>query len=139
MLNSVVNSTVVPLILRLSLAAIFIFHGSQKVSPDNGWGATWAKGMEDTPNSAMQMAVAWGELLGGIALAVGLLTRLAALGIGLIMAGAILTVTGKNGFDALHHGYEYNFLILAVCLALILLGGGTLAVDRVFRFRRRKQ
>jgi putative oxidoreductase len=76
-------------------------------------------------------------LIGGIALALGLLTRLAALGIALIMAGAIYTTTGKNGFDAIQHGYEYNLLIIAACLSLILIGGGMLAVDRVFRIRRR--
>jgi putative oxidoreductase len=140
MLDVVAKNTIVPLILRLGLAAIFIFHGSQKVNPDNDWGATWANNMKlpDPPNKPAQLAVAWGELIGGIALAAGFMTRLAALGIGLIQAGAIYTTTGKNGFDVVQHGYEYNFLIIVVCVSLILMGGGTLAVDRVFRLRRRR-
>ena len=139
MFDAVAKNTIVPLILRLGLAAVFIFHGSGKVHPDNGWGATWANKMPEPPTKPEQIAVAWGELIGGIALAAGFLTRLAALGIALIMAGAIYTTTGKNGFDSLQHGYEYNFLIIVICIALILMGGGTLAVDRVFRLRRRRQ
>jgi putative oxidoreductase len=139
MIDTVSKNTVVPLILRLGLAAIFIFHGSQKVHPDSDWGATWAKQMPDPPNAPAQLAVAWGELIGGMALAVGLLTRLAALGIALIMAGAIYTTTGPKGFNSLDGGYEYNFLIIIVCISLILIGGGTLAVDRIFRMRRRRE
>ena len=52
------------------------------------------------------------------------------------MVGAIATVHWPN-FGLQEHGYEYNLLILVVCLALILVGGGNLAVDRVFRLRRR--
>jgi putative oxidoreductase len=129
---------VVPLILRLCLAAIFIFHGYQKVAtPGNDAGAAWMKG-EDAPPKAVQLAVAYGEFAGGIAMAIGFLTRLAALGIIAIMAGAIYTVTGGNGFDNLSHGYEYNMAIIAMALSLFFLGGGLVAVDRLLRFRRRK-
>jgi uncharacterized membrane protein YphA (DoxX/SURF4 family) len=54
------------------------------------------------------------------------------------MAGAIAQVHWQHGFDNRAGGFEYNFLILVVCLALILVGGGNLAVDRVFRLRRRQ-
>ena len=83
----------------------------------------------------LQMAVAWGELVGGIALGLGLLTRLAALGIAAIMAGAIVTVHGEHGF-ALPMGFEYNFAILVLCAAVIIGGPGKLAMDSVF-FRKR--
>ena len=53
------------------------------------------------------------------------------------MAGAIATVHGPNGFS-LPKGYEYNFAIIALCVALILIGPGTLAVDRFFHIRRKK-
>src|SRR5260370_30073983 len=137
MIDAVVKNTIVPLVLRFGLATIFIFHGSHKVNAENDWGATWADKMPDPPNKPAQLEVAWGELIGGIALAAGFLTRLAALGIGFIMAGAIYTTTGKFGFDAFQHGYEYNFLIIVICISLILMGGGTLALDRAFRRRSR--
>src|SRR5712671_5512222 len=67
-----------PLLLRGALAAIFIFHGLNLVGgPDNDWGTHWApESMSQPP--PVQAAVAWGELLGGVALAFGFLTRLAA-------------------------------------------------------------
>jgi putative oxidoreductase len=78
--------------------------------------------------------VAWGELAGGIALALGLLTRLAALGIAGIMAGTIYWLTGAQGFKS---GWDYNFAVIVMCLALMISGGGTLAVDQLIRIKRR--
>jgi putative oxidoreductase len=153
MTDLIVKNTVVPLILRLAVAAVFIFHGSQMVQQENQWGAAWHKPpppeqaeKSGPPNEAMdllrypagQMAVAWGEFIGGIALGVGFLTRLAALGIIVIMGGAIYAVHLPNGFDLTKGGFEYNVVLIAVCLCLMLTGGGMLAVDRIFRLRRRK-
>src|SRR5262249_24082510 len=93
-----VRNTLAPLLLRLALAAIFIFHGLNLVGGEgHEWGGAWMnksaaeKGIEPPP-APVQMAVAWGQLIGGIALALGFLTRLAALGIIAIMAGAIALV-----------------------------------------------
>jgi putative oxidoreductase len=125
-----------PLLLRGALAAIFIFHGLNLVGgPDNNWGTHWEKESMDQP-PAVQAAVAWGELLGGVALAFGFLTRLAAAGIIAIMVGAIATVHWEKGFDITKGGFEYNFAIIVMCLCLVLGGAGPIAVDRVFRFRR---
>ncbi len=184
LLDQRVHYTVAPLVLRLALAAIFIFHGSQKVfGPRAGLGAAWAteewgpqrlipaglltridqiqdSGLNEevknrfkselassyvreappVPDSlnwyAAQYAVAWGELLGGIALLFGFLTRLAALGLIVIQVGAIWTVTAAKGFSfAGGGGYEFNLALLAMCLALVVMGGGTWAVDRFFRRR----
>jgi uncharacterized membrane protein YphA (DoxX/SURF4 family) len=158
MFDAVAKNTLVPLILRFALAVIFIYHGLGKVNQATDWGAAWMKPppvqaegpkpaseeakpkpeVPPVPPAPIQMAVAWGELVGGIALAVGFLTRLAALGLAVIMAGAIYTVHWPHGFSLQNHGYEYNFAILALCVPLMLIGGGPLAVDRVFRLRRRK-
>jgi putative oxidoreductase len=91
------------------------------------------------PAAAVQLAVAWGQLLGGIAMALGFLTRLAALGLIAVMGGAIALVHLPNGFDVTKGGYEYNALIIVVCVVLVLQGGGHVAVDRFFRLRRRSQ
>ncbi|HZY84177.1 MAG TPA: DoxX family protein [Gemmataceae bacterium] len=180
LLDRRLHYTLAPLVLRLALAAIFIYHGNQKVFGINtDLGANWAAeqwarqgaiprdfeerirqapkasqeaktevlaGVADVyarqapaPPSALttwhwtQYAVAWGELLGGIALLVGLLTRVAALGLIVIQAGAIWTVTGTQGFSLAQGGYEYNVALLAMCVALVVMGGGTWAVDRFFR------
>jgi putative oxidoreductase len=74
--------------------------------------------------------------LGGVALALGFLTRLAAAGIIAIMLGAIATVHWPNGFDIRHGGFEYNFAIIVMSVCLVL--AGPTAVDRVFRFKRKE-
>jgi putative oxidoreductase len=144
MFEAFVKNSLTALLLRLALAAVFIYHGFNLVGAEgNQLGAAWMnkaaaeKGIEAAP-AALQLAVAWGELIGGLALAVGFLTRPAALGIIAIMAGAIATVHGPNGFDSTKGGYEYNMLIIVNCLVLVLTGGGNVAVDRFFRLRRRQ-
>jgi uncharacterized membrane protein YphA (DoxX/SURF4 family) len=88
--------------------------------------------------SAAQLAVAWGELLGGVALLLGLLTRLATLGIIIIQVGAILTVTRYRGFVSLQDvGAEYNVALVAMCLALLVTGAGALSVDHRLKARRK--
>ena len=84
-----------------------------------------------------QVLVGWGELLGGIAMLIGFLTRLAAVGLAVIMVGAIAFVHGKNGFSGSPEapGYEYNVVLLGDCIVLLLTGGGTLAADRWVRLR----
>jgi putative oxidoreductase len=136
MFENLAKNTLVPLVLRLGLAVIFIFHGYEKIGQD--WGADWAKGAPNPPGAPVQMAVAWGEFVGGIAMAIGLLTRLAALGLAAIMVGAIVQVHWQHGFSMQQQGFEYNFAILVICAGVFLLGAGTLSVDRIFRFRRRE-
>ncbi len=131
MFDAFCRYTLVPLLLRAGLAEVFIYHGLDLVSKQGG--TAWN---EELPVPT-QVAVAWGQLIGGIALAVGFLTRLAALGIAIIMGGAIATVHWPHGFSIQDHGYEYNFVLIVICVAVMLLGPGNFAVDRVFRLRRR--
>ncbi len=66
MISVVAKNTVTPLLLRLMLATIFIFHGLDLVTGQgHQMGANWNPAMP----AAAQLAVAWGQLLGGIALA----------------------------------------------------------------------
>jgi putative oxidoreductase len=126
----------VPLVLRIGLAVLFAYSGFIKiVGPNVHWGATWIDPNLVEPLAApIQVAVAWSELIGGLLLALGLMTRLAALGIALIMGGTIYWYTGVQGFKS---GYDYNFAVIVMCVALIISGGGTLAVDRLIRIKRR--
>ena len=130
-------------VLRLALAAVFITHGSLKIERELG--TNWYTFEGDAPSAAIQATVAWGELVAGVALAVGLLTRLASLGIVAIMFGALYMVTWKLDFiivensPTIQHntvGYEYNYTLMAMAVALVILGGGKLSLDRLL-FRRR--
>ena len=144
MLQGVAAHTFAPLLLRAALASVFIYHGLDKVRPEAGYGWHWADEMPRATTPVLigarplQLVVAWGELLGGVAVALGLLTRLAALGLIIIMCGAIFTYTGHNGFSANGQGYEYNFVLILVCAALLLSGGGTFSLDRVIRVESRR-
>src|SRR5205823_3133809 len=79
-------------LLRLGLAFIFIFHGYLKLVVKEGAG--WS----DTLPETTQRAVAWAEVVCGGALLVGLLSRLASIGLIVIMVGAISLSTGKFDF-----------------------------------------
>src|SRR5947209_6728583 len=112
--------------LRLALAGIFITHGGMKIF-DHEWGTDWYHFEGDLVAPALQATVAWGELVCGVALLVGLLTRLAALGIIVIMIGALYMVTwqfdftiapGKPNVHGSTVGYEYNYSIIAMAVAL---------------------
>lgn len=131
-----------PLVLRCALASIFILHGYAKISQDGG--ASWVRMFHldiDLP-PAVCMIVAWGEFVGGIALLLGLFARVAALGLAVIMSGAIWALSHHVGFVVADLGperstrmsivgYEYNVAILAICFAIMVLGSGWLSLDYV--------
>lgn len=75
------------------------------------------------------------ELFGGLGLMAGLLTRVAAGAIALIMLGAIATVHYRHGlFIDWHgnregHGVEYHLLALALALVVVVKGAGPFSLD----------
>jgi uncharacterized membrane protein YphA (DoxX/SURF4 family) len=86
---------------------------------------------------AAQLAVAWAELLGGVALLLGLFTRLASVAEIAIQLGAIWLVTFDRGFTIRGGGgYEYNLALVAMCVALVAIGGGAWALDAILARRK---
>jgi putative oxidoreductase len=136
MFTNISKNVLIPVLLRAVLATIFIFHGLHKVGPDQDWGANWDP-RADAPPTMLQLGVAWGQLIGGVALALGFLTRLAAIGIIAIKVGAIATVQWPE-LSLENQGFEFNCAVIVMCLCLVLGGPGPIAVDRVFRFRRKE-
>jgi len=130
------------LMLRLALGAVFVFHGGQKAF---GWfdgpglqafaGMDAIKAMPVLPPMAWAAMAAYGEFFGGVGVLLGLLTRAAVVPIMVSMFVAIWQVHGKNGFDMGKGGYEYNIVLLAMCVMLMLAGGGLVSAD-AFLFRR---
>ena len=125
------------LILRAALGIIFIAHGGQKLF---GWFG--GPGFDATVRTfgsqlgipaPLAMLAIFTEFFGGIAVLLGVLTRLAGLGIAFTMLVAALTVHVKNGFflgmgPGQANGFEYNLALGAMALCLVLAGPGRFAL-----------
>jgi putative oxidoreductase len=126
-------------ILRLGLGFLFIMHGYIKLFQPLSW--------TEVLSPTMQKVVGWTEFTCGILLLIGLLSRLAAIGLIGDMIGAIALVTGAHefisvgvgphGFTFAASGFEYNFILIVACLAVLVLGSGWLSLDHLIFDRRR--
>ena len=124
------------LILRLVVGALFIAHGTQKIFVFGLAGVSSGFAHMGVPMAGVTAPfIALLELLGGVALVIGLLTRLASLGLFFDMLGAIGFVHFKNGFF-MPNGYEFALTLAAVTFALVLTGAGSISLDSLVFGRR---
>ena len=124
-------------VIRVIVGLVFIAHGCQKLFMMGLGPVTAGFTQMGIPLPAITAPlVVFVELLGGIALVLGLLTRLAALGLAIDMVGAILLVHLKNGFF-LPTGFEFPLLLLVICIAIMIAGPGRFAIDDAIAARRR--
>src|SRR5678810_1371803 len=130
------SATLITLPLRLGLAIVMIAHGGQKVL--GLWGGPGFKAFTagNTPYNFMKPTWLWlgaaalSELLGGLLVGLGFLTRVGAFFIACVMLTAIVGVHLPGGFFASNRGYEYPLALLAMALALLISGGGQASIDR---------
>ncbi len=118
--------------VRLALGVIFATHGAQKVF--GLWGgqdlATTVAGFEGMGISApLAYAAIFTELVGGIGITLGLLTRLSALGLAVVMGVAIVRVHWAGGFFLSNQGFEYCLALLGMSLGLLFTGAGCFSLD----------
>ena len=134
-------------IIRLILGVVFFAHGAQKLLGQRLPGSLGGPGLKSTidtmhrhlglPVPLAFLAVA-AEFLGGLGLIFGLLGRVAAVGIAVIMLAAVVMVHGRNGLflnwfgDRKGHGYEYHLLAIALAAVIVVRGSGAASLDRLF-------
>lgn len=123
-------------ILRLVLGATFVMHGGQKLFVYGFAGVTGAFAQMGMPlPGLLGPFVALAEFFGGIAIMLGLLTRLATFGLGITMVVAILAVHLKAGFFN-PGGFEFPLSLLGALTAITLTGAGGFSIDEMLNKRR---
>jgi putative oxidoreductase len=128
-------------IARLILGIVFFAHGAQKLL---GWFG--GPGLKETMRTmhetlrlpaSMALLAVLAEFFGGLGLIAGLLGRVAAIGIAVVMLSAIVMVNGRYGLflnwfgDRRGHGYEFHLLAIALAAVIIVRGSGALSLDRL--------
>ena len=136
------DDSIVPTVLRLSLGVVMFAHGAQKALGwfgGHGFDATMGAltGAMGLPSFVAFLVIVI-EFLGAIALIVGALGRLAALGIGAVMVGAVVSVHLPHGFfmnwfgNQSGEGFEYHILAVALSAGVTIAGSGAYSMDRLF-------
>lgn len=123
-----------PLIVRLTVGTIMAAHGWQKLVGGPGNFGQFLGQLGVPLPGLMAYVVTLVELLGGVLLILGLLSRLAALLLTINLTVAILLVKVNVGLIAPPEagaGAELDLALIAGFLTVLLLGPGKLSLDRM--------
>jgi len=128
--------------IRLGFGLIFFAHGAQKLFGLFGGGgiagtADQFDAMGFRPGLLFALIAGLLEVVGGLFLAFGVITRLVAAALALEMLIVTLQVHWPNGFfmnwankPGVGHGIEYPLALLVGLLAIVIYGAGAVSVDR---------
>jgi len=113
--------------LRSAIGVIFIIHGIGKFNPGFA---------ENLPNMGlpveMQIPIALAELVPGILLIFGVLSRLSASLISIIMLGAIFLIKGASNITG-KGGIEFELILLASTLVIMIAGPGRISLAHAIK------
>lgn len=137
MKNTQTTTNIALLALRLILATVFIFHGSQKLF---GWFGGY--GLTSTGQYMESIGIPFGtasaflaastEFFGGILLLAGVLIPFVTIPMVFTMLVASFVAHG-GGFSAQTGGMEYPLTLAVTSASLGLLGGGDWTLERFIR------
>ena len=136
-MNNPALTSTARIVLRIVVGFLFAAHGWQKFNEWTIAGTTAAFSDMGIPMAEVAAPViATLELVGGIALILGLLTRPVAVLLTLDMLGALVLVHLSAGVFVANNGYELVLLLGAAALALALVGPGRVSADYALFGRR---
>ena len=129
------------LLARVTIGALFVGHGTQKLFGWFGGGGPEGTGkfFEELglrPGRRYALAAGASEAGGGLCFALGAATPLAAAALSGAMITAIKTVHWEKGVWSSRGGYEYNLVLLAAVFGLTENGPGQWSLDRLLGRRR---
>jgi putative oxidoreductase len=123
------NLDILFLVLRLVMGIAFMFHGFGKIQHPLNW-----MGVDAPVPGFFQALAAISEFGGGLALVLGLLSRLAAFGITCTMIVAVCTHMFVMGDPFVNqtggHSYEIAAVYLALAVLFLTSGPGRFSLDR---------
>ncbi len=81
----------------------------------------------------MQLPIALAEFIGGIMLVVGVLTRVTGTVFAVILLGAIFHIRWEKGFFVSQGGWEWDLVMLAAVLVIIVTGPGRVSISHMIK------
>jgi len=109
--------------IRIMAGIVFIAHGIPKFYDTSG-GYGFFQSINLPPELFIPIALL--EVIGGLAILFGILTRIASALFIIEMIGAIVTAKLSKGFIG---GYEFELLLISICLSLVILGPGKISIE----------
>ena len=124
------------LTLRVLVGVTFSLHGFQKLFGWLGGGgldgtAAWFRSLGFGDGRAAAVMAGTAEIGGGLGLAAGFLTPVAAAAMIGAMTTAAFVNNAEGGFWSVYKGWELNGILIAVALALATAGPGSYSLDAV--------
>jgi putative oxidoreductase len=126
---AVLDEWMLPL-LRFVAGFNMAMHGWVHINSEMAQTAAFFSGEGYEPGLFWAYAVTFTEFVGGICLAIGFLTRLAAIPIIIFLIVAV-TYHMPNGFYWDARGFEYPLLWAVVAFVFLVKGGGRLSIDNL--------
>ena len=112
--------------ISASIGAIFIVHSLKKFDPS--W-QEWLISIGIPPE--MQLPIALAEFIGGILLVAGIFIRITSAVFSIILLGAIFHIRWENGFFVSKGGWEWDLVMLAAVLAIMVAGPGRISISHL--------
>lgn len=121
------------LAIRLASAACFLYHGSAILF--GAFGGPGPSGFAQQGHLPLLVAYLVGvaQIGGGLAMLTGVLARLGAAGIIVVMLGAVFLVHLPKGFDVTKGGFEYALTQLLIGVAVLIAGAGPYSLSYLSR------